>query len=189
MTAAETIASFIGGAMSPPAILLLLIVIATLVLEDVATVVVGMLAAHGSIPIGLALTGLILGTIIGDLALHLAGRWAARSDWGQRLHDNPWVRRAEEWLRRRQLRALALARFVPGLRLPTFVASGFLKLPLLRTFAVLAAVTLIWTPALFWLSHGVMAAAETIGLVGWIIAGLLLAATLLAPVFVRRRLA
>jgi len=189
MSVAETIADLIGGAMSPPAILLLLIIGATLVLEDAATVAVGMLAAHGSVPVALALTGLVLGTILGDMALHLVGRWAGRSRRAQRLRANPRVVRAEQWVQRRQLSALAIARFVPGLRLPTFVASGVLKFPPLRTFAVLSMVTLIWTPALFWLSHGVMAAAESIGLLGWIIAAALAVAALLAPRLGKRHLA
>jgi len=189
LTVAETIADFIGGAMSPPLIVLLSIIAATLVLEDAATVAVGMLAAHGSVPVALALTGLVLGTILGDMALHLAGRWAARSRRFQRLRSSSGVVRAEQWLERRQFGALAIARFVPGLRLPTFVASGVLRFPLLRTFAVLTVVTLIWTPALFWLSHGVMAAAESIGLLGWIVAAALGVATLLAPRLARRQFA
>jgi len=189
MAAIDWITQFIGGMMNAPATILLLIIAATFVLEDAATVAVGMLAAHGTVSIELALLGLVLGTIIGDFGLHLLGRWAADSPRTQRMRLKPKIAQAEAWLQRRQLSALALARFIPGLRLPTFVASGVLKFPLFRTLAVLSVVTLIWTPALFWLSHSIMVAAETIGLIGWILAGLLLVSALIAPRIAERHFA
>lgn len=181
MAAIDWLTAFIGGPMNAPATILLLIIAATLVLEDAATVAVGMLAAHGSVSVELALAGLVIGTIIGDFALHLIGRWAAQSRYTAKLRQRPRVAQTEAWLQRRPLSALALARFVPGLRLPTFLASGVLRFPMYRTLAVLTLVTLIWTPALFWLSHSIMIAAETIGLIGWLMAALLMVAALMAP--------
>jgi len=189
MAAIDWITQFIGGMMNAPATILLLIIAATFVLEDAATVAVGMLAAHGTVSIELALLGLVLGTIIGDFGLHLIGRWASESRHTRKLRKKRKIAHAEAWLERRQLSALALARFIPGLRLPTFVASGVLKFPLFRTLAVLSVVTLIWTPALFWLSHSIMVAAETIGLIGWILAGLLLVSALIAPRIAERHFA
>ena len=139
-------------------------------------------------PIG-ALLGLVLGTIIGDFGLHLVGRWAAGSRRTEQFRLKPKIAQAEAWLLRRQMGALALARFIPGLRLPTFIASGVLKFPIYRTLAVLSAVTLVWTPALFWLSHSVMIAAETIGLVGWILAAALIVASVMAPRLANRHFA
>ena len=189
MAVIDWIAFTIGDTMNAPLTILLLIIAATFVLEDAATVAVGMLAAHGSISIEVALLGLVLGTIIGDFGLHLVGRWAAGSRRTEQFRLKPKIAQAEAWLLRRQMGALALARFIPGLRLPTFIASGVLKFPIYRTLAVLSAVTLVWTPALFWLSHSVMIAAETIGLVGWILAAALIVASVMAPRLANRHFA
>jgi hypothetical protein len=58
------------------------------------------------------------------------------------------VERAAVWFEKRGLRVVLLARVVPGMRLPTYVAAGVLRVNLwmcLFHFAVAAA---IWTPAL-----------------------------------------
>jgi membrane protein DedA with SNARE-associated domain len=161
-----------------PAWLLGGILLATFVLEDAATIAAALLAAQGLVDPTLAVAVLCAGTGAGDIGLHLAGRWARRHRWVARQCARPAVARAADWLSRRRWPALILARFVPGLRLPTYLASGLLGVPLAGCAMVIAAATVLWTPGLFLL-----------GMAGWTVVssirtelGLLLAVVTLLPV-------
>lgn len=187
MTATAAIAELLIAQAMNPVTLMLVIVAATFVLEDAATLAVGAAAAQGAVPVELALAGLVFGTIAGDFALHLIGRSAAGTRYGRRLRADRRVLAAENWLKRRELTALAIARIVPGLRLPTYAASGFLRLSPVRTLLVLTAVTLLWTPALFLLGHGAGMAGLALGPAGWAALAVLLAGALAAPRLARRR--
>ena len=49
--------------------------------------------------------------------------------------DLPELQKSEEWFARHGLLALVVCRFIPGTRLPTFLAAGLLGMPIAR-FAV-----------------------------------------------------
>lgn len=136
--------------------LLVALALATLVSEDLACVAAGLLVARGSFGLGAASLACFLGIFGGDLLLFLAGRWG-----GRRALARPpfswWIRpeqveRGEAWFRERTGRVLFATRFLPGSRLPTYVAAGMLGCPI-RTFAFwLAVAGAIWTPILVWLA-------------------------------------
>jgi membrane protein DedA with SNARE-associated domain len=132
--------------------LLAVILLASLLLEDAATIGTGLLAAAGAVdPLAAVLT-LTFGTAAGDIALHAVGRWLGSYRWVVARRNEPRFARAVEWIGRRSWFALASARFLPGFRLPTYLASGVLKLPVGRCAAAIVAASVIWTPALFYLS-------------------------------------
>lgn len=135
-----------------PALLVLTIMMTTFVLEDVATVAAGVLVSQMALSPWPALAAVLVGTILGDLMLHLMGRGLARTPWGRDLRARPEVLAAESWLSSRSGVALAVARFVPGLRLPVYAASGFIRTPFSRVAGVVIVASVIWTPAVFWLS-------------------------------------
>jgi membrane protein DedA with SNARE-associated domain len=170
-----------------PLLLALTMLVATFFLEDVATVAAGLLASSMVLAPAPALLAVLVGTILGDLALHLTGRGLAKTAWGRRLRSSPYVGAAESWLAGRSLAALALARFIPGLRLPVYTASGFVRTPFLHVAGIVTAVSLIWTPAVFWLSATAGAAGAR--LPTGVAAGIALVAlllTALAPNLTRR---
>lgn len=138
---------------SQPATLFAVIFALTFVLEDAVAVAAGLLAGRMSVDPALALTAVVAGTVAGDLALHAAGRWLSESRAVCRLRAAD-AGRIEGKLRRHGLVAVALARFVPGTRLPVFLGSGLVGLPFWSSAAVIAATTLVWTPGVFWLSYG-----------------------------------
>mgnify|MGYP003386646893 CR=1 FL=1 len=135
-----------------PVLLALTMMVATFFLEDVATVAAGLLVSQMVVAPLPALLAVLIGTILGDLALHLMGRFLAQTSWGLSLRSRPQVAAAESWLSARSGIALGVARFVPGLRLPVYAASGFIRTPFLRVAGIVVAVSLIWTPTVFWLS-------------------------------------
>lgn len=147
------------------------IIVATLLLEDATAIVVGLLASQMIVEPIPALAALLTGTIFGDVALHLTGRFAGNTARGQKLLRRPSAERAVRWLQTHSLPTLAAARFVPGLRLPVYFGSGFLRIPFGRCLFLIIATGLIWTPALFWLSAaGGAIAAERLGQAGLFVA-------------------
>jgi membrane protein DedA with SNARE-associated domain len=125
---------------------------ATFVLEDAATVGAAMAVQDGRIALPVALVSLYIGIVLGDIGLYGLGRLAALVPWAQRLIPEQRQDRGREWLEKHVFKMVFAARFMPGVRLPTYTACGFLGASL--TWFILAAVgaTLIWTSLLFGVS-------------------------------------
>jgi membrane protein DedA with SNARE-associated domain len=125
------------------------IVLGTFILEDAATVLAAMQAETGLVPIWLALIALYIGIVVGDLGLYGLGRLASRVRWARRWVPPARFRAGQDWLHGRVFRVVLVSRFLPGMRLPTYTACGFLGADL-RRFALAAIVaTLAWTSLLF----------------------------------------
>lgn len=130
----------------------LTIILGTFILEDAATVLAAMQAETGGIPIWLALVALYAGIVLGDLGLYGLGRLSAMVPWVQRWVPPHRVRSGQDWLRHRVFKVVLVSRFLPGMRLPTYTACGFLSCDL-RQFVLAAIVaTLAWTSLLFGIS-------------------------------------
>ena len=141
-----------GMAGHDPAVQVALIILATFVLEDAATVLAAMQAQAGALSVPLALGSLYAGIVLGDLGLYglgfLSGRVPAMARWIPPARK----RVGREWLGDRVFHVVFVSRFIPGARLPTYTACGFLHASL-RRFALAAIVaTLIWTSMLFGVS-------------------------------------
>ena len=128
------------------------IIIGTLILEDAATVLAAMQVQDQSIGLRVALGALYAGIVLGDLALYGLGRLAASRPWINRLVSAERHARGQRWLSKRVFRIVFVSRFLPGARLPTYTACGFLgaSFPQFALAAVIA--TSIWTTLLFVLS-------------------------------------
>lgn len=123
---------------------LIALALGTLLSEDLACIAAGVLVAQGRVEFVPAVAACLAGIFAGDLSLYLAGRfgWAM----GRKVLGLPAFDRASEWLRRRQVWAVILSRFTPGLRVPTYVAAGFLRVPSGRFALTLALAAAVWTP-------------------------------------------
>jgi membrane protein DedA with SNARE-associated domain len=153
------------------------IVAATFVVEDAATVMVGILCATGQIPLGAALGALYAGIAVGDVGLYGLGNFASRHRWARRLVPMEAYDEVQRWLRQHLFATVATTRFLPGMRLPVYTACGFLHMPLARFAAIVAAATFVWTTLLFGAAYAFGAwAAQAIGVWRWPL-GLVLAAT------------
>ncbi len=132
-----------------PLLLGLTLFFATFIVEDVATIAAGVFVAQtGADPVA-ALTGVILGTAIGDLALYALGRWGGETRMGQKLRARADVKRAEGWIAGRALILVFAARFAPGFRLPVYTASGLVAAPFIPVAAIIGLTTPFWTGGLF----------------------------------------
>lgn len=129
-----------------------LIILGTFVLEDAATVLAAMQAQSGDVSIPVALVSLYAGIVLGDLGLYLLGHLSGRTRWAARIIPPHRMRQGRDWLQGRVFQVVFISRFIPGARLPTYTACGFLGANW-RRFALAAVVaTLIWTSLLFGVS-------------------------------------
>lgn len=125
------------------------VILGTFILEDATTMLVGVLSADGFIHIPVALVSLYLGIILGDFGLYFLGYFASSHPWARRFVRHNRYERISSWLEERFEGAVFTSRFVPGLRLPTYTAAGFLKLPFKRFVPPVVIGTLIWTSLFF----------------------------------------
>ena len=134
------------------AVLLFLIVLATFVSEDLTSIGAGFIVAQGTIDFFPAMLACFIGIFIGDVLLFLAGRFIGRPiirkapfRWFIKEKD---LAQGEAWLSRRGPAIIMASRFVPGTRLPTYVAAGLLHTGFWQfTFYFLLA-SCVWTPLL-----------------------------------------
>ena len=99
------------------------------------------------------LAACFLGIWLGDLGLYALARYFGRPflgrAWVKRRVNADRLARSEAWWKKRGLLVLLVARFVPGLRLPTYLIAGTLAVPFLSFAAVTALMGLVWVPLVF----------------------------------------
>lgn len=190
MDARAQLAELLMQVAGQPVLLVLAIVIATFLLEDLATITVALLASHMVIDGSIALGAAVLGTIMGDVALYAVARWAGHLPFVQRWRRKPALARVIAWTRTHALAMLVIARFTPGLRFPVFAGAGVIGMPAGPFLATVTITTLIWTPGLYYAATRLdMAGLHQLGGTGWLAAFALGGAIMVAAHFVSGRLA
>jgi len=166
----------IGGAVGGTTIILSLsIMLCAFVLEDATTIIVGLLAADGFIPVPLAIVSIYSGIIVGDAVLYSLGSLARTHPRLAHYIDHDLTAPFRTWLEGRYALTILSGHFVPGLRFTTYIASGFFRFSL-PTFALMAVVgSVLWETFLFsfvfWFGSFT---SEWLGPARWIIAGIFL---------------
>jgi membrane protein DedA with SNARE-associated domain/pimeloyl-ACP methyl ester carboxylesterase len=147
------------------ALLIFLLVLGTFITEDLTSIAAGLLIAEGRLTWAQGLGAVFCGIYFGDQALYLLGRIARRNV----VHRRPWkwflraedLDRAARWFEQRGLAAIVLTRFIPGMRLPTYVAAGVVRAGYWRFAAYFFVAVALWTPLLVGFSARV--GAEALG--------------------------
>jgi len=166
------------------------IVLLSFVSEDAATISSALSLFGGPITWPLGFAACFAGIWLGDLGLYsLArcfGKPILKSRWIARFADAAAIERCQIRFNNHASLTLLASRFVPGTRLPTYLAAGLLSMPVTRFAVVTAFGALVWiggtfiiakllgASALLWLSSFQSKGA------GIIFVGLILAATLFA---------
>ncbi len=131
--------------------------LSTFVQEDAPTIGAALLAGAGKLDWRVAFVACFAGIWIGDALLYLLARGAGRPLLATRLAHRfvktESLARGEAWFARRGTWALVASRFVPGLRLPTYLAAGFLRVSFPKFRLVTGGAVLVWTAALFLAAH------------------------------------
>ena len=120
---------------------------ATFVLEDAAAIGAGLLLATGEISWLAAFAACFLGIWSGDTGLYSVARYAGRG-WFERSSLKKFsdkVARSERWFAERGTVILIFSRMIPGTRLPTYLAAGFLRVSLPRFLLVTGVASFVWT--------------------------------------------
>ena len=171
----------------------LTLALATLASEDVAAIAAAALAADGHIGMGVATTAVTLGIYVGDLLLFACGRASVRvhliRSWLAKRWSSEELRAVGVALDQRLATAVVTSRFLPGARLPMYVAAGmFSRRPAAFCAWTFVAVA-IWTPLLI---SGVSLLGESFEIAAhsylrWAPALTLLVATHVTARFIARR--
>jgi pimeloyl-ACP methyl ester carboxylesterase/membrane protein DedA with SNARE-associated domain len=131
-------------------VLMALLALATFASEDLACVSAGMLVAHGQLGFPAAVAACAAGILAGDLGLFFAGRIVGRpivTWWPVRRWLTPArLAASASWIDRHGIRVVLASRFVPGTRLPTYVAAGVLGVRTWPFASAFAVAVLLWTP-------------------------------------------
>ncbi len=137
-------------------VLLVLLAAATFVSEDLACISAGLLVSRGTLGFVPATLACLIGITVGDLLLFFVGRVAGRP--AVRRAPLRWlvteadVERASRWFNRRGMRLVLTTRFLPGTRLPTYLAAGVLRTDALRFAGAFLLAAALWTPLLVGIS-------------------------------------
>lgn len=143
----EWIESF-GGS---PWLLAIVMVVTTLFSEDLTCISGGVLAAKEMIPFWGATAACAFGIWVGDLGLYGLGCLAGRTKhwkWVDRIVTPERVARGRHLFEVYGVRWIFLSRFLPGTRLPSYVAAGAVGWSFRRFAFALAIAAVIWTPIL-----------------------------------------
>ena len=129
------------------------IVLLSFVSEDAATISSALSLFGGPItwPVGFA--ACFAGIWLGDLGLYsLArcfGKPILKSRWIARFADQAAIEWGQRKFNERGSLALLVSRFIPGTRLPTYLAAGLLSMPVTRFALVTAFAALLWIGGIF----------------------------------------
>lgn len=128
----------------------------TFISEDLTCMLAGVMVADGRIGFAFASTACLFGIFLGDILLFLAGRLIGRTilkraplKWFITGSD---VEKASMWFQQQGMTAILLSRFLPGTRLPTYLAAGFLNTSFLKFTLYFLIAAVVWTPLLVGLS-------------------------------------
>jgi membrane protein DedA with SNARE-associated domain len=128
------------------------IAVGTLVSEDLTSISAGLLARDGVIGLVPAIAACTTGVYLGDLGLWALGRVAGRRvlqwKWVGRLVDPASVASVNARLDHRLGLAVLASRFLPGTRLPMYLAFGISGRRPLAFAAWSFLAVLLWTPLL-----------------------------------------
>jgi membrane protein DedA with SNARE-associated domain len=136
----------------------------TFVSEDAAVLGAAAMAAGGLLPWPVAFASCFLGIWLGDLWLYGMAR-VIGAPAIVRYGNNAAIARSREWFKQRGSLVLLAVRFVPGLRLPGYLAAGAMRFPVRAFVIVTGFAAMVWVGGIFalgtagagWLALGAVA--------------------------------
>src|SRR5947207_11357772 len=109
------------------------IILLSFVSEDAATISSALSIFGGPLSWPFGFASCFAGIWLGDLGLYslarCAGKNLLRSRWVARLADPATIRRCQQTFAKNSTLPLIASRFIPGTRLPTYLAAGLFAMP------------------------------------------------------------
>lgn len=121
--------------------------------EDAAVIGAATASIMGLAPTSFLVAAILTGLVASDAWKYWIGRLARRYDWAHKFAEKPGVSVAGDLVRKEFIQTMFTARFVPGTRIPTYVACGFFKAPYLKYVITLVFTASIYVAIMFTLFH------------------------------------
>jgi len=129
------------------------IVLLSFVSEDAATISSALSIFGGPVSWPLGFSACFAGIWLGDLGLYAVARTLGKpilqNHWVARFADSAAIESYQKKFNQRGSLALFVSRFVPGTRLPTYLAAGLLSMPVTRFALVTAFAAFVWIGGIF----------------------------------------
>lgn len=150
--------------------------IAPFVQEDAAVFGAAGLAAMGVAPTAVIFGVALAGLTASDVWKYWAGRLAGKHAWARKIAEKPAALAAKERIVKHLAASMFVARFVPGTRVPLYVAAGVFRAPFLLFFIYVAASGALYLALAFALVRalGEIAGEEAAGRLPFVVVGLAL---------------
>lgn len=130
-----------------------LVAIAPFIQEDTAIISAAAASAAGAGSTPLLFMTLIIGLSISDLWKYWLG-WAGHThEYGRKFAQKPGVAAARDKVINRLGLSLITARFVPGTRIPLYIACGFFKAPFWKVAVFVVFSAILYASIAFGLFH------------------------------------
>lgn len=127
--------------------------------EDVAVIGAATASLAGAAHTEFIIPAILSGLVASDAWKYWMGRLARRYDWAHKFAEKPGVSVAGDLIRKEFMQTMLTARFVPGTRIPTYVAAGFFKADYPRYVLTLLITASLYVGIVFGLFHSVGAVA------------------------------
>ena len=142
--------ALLADAESSTLILFVGIVLLSYLLEDLAIVTAGTLAAQNTMSPTIALAAIFVGIATGDLGLYGVGRYGRKVRYLRyKALTNRHFKMIRSRLHQGAFLNLFIIRFIPGLRSVGFTMSGFFSIPLPLFLCAVLSATALWTALIF----------------------------------------
>lgn len=130
--------------------------------EDVAVIAAATASMLGVGPVFPLFLAILIGLTASDLWKYWLGFFARDRQWARRFAQKNRVSMAGDWLQHDLFKTLFVVRFVPGTRVPAYVACGFFKVFYPKFSAIVVLTALTYVATMFVLFHTVGALAGEI---------------------------
>lgn len=127
--------------------------------EDAAVIAAATASLADMGPVAYIFATILAGLTASDVWKYWIGHFARRHAWAHRFAEKPGVSVAGDLVRDELAKTLYMARFVPGTRIPTYVACGFFKAPYPKFVGIVILTALTYVSIMFALFHTVGAVA------------------------------
>lgn len=127
--------------------------------EDIAVIGAATASVHGAAPTEFVLPVILAGLVASDAWKYWMGRLARSYSWAHKFAEKPGVSVAGDLIRKEFLQTMLTARFVPGTRIPTYIAAGFFKAHYPTYILTLVVTAAAYVAIVFGLFHSVGAVA------------------------------
>lgn len=138
-------------------LLIVMLALATFLSEDLACICGGLLAARGLMTITEAIAACAMGIWLGDIGLYWVGYIAGNTKkhwrWMDRLASPQRIAKGRHLFEEHGMKWVFITRFLPGMRLPSFLAAGAVGWSFKKFVFALAIGAWMWTPVICGLAY------------------------------------